>query len=110
LKQVDYDGTFAYSPEINVDIEAPKVFALEQNYPNPFNPTTSIKYSIAKEGFVNISIYNALGEKVGSLVNELKKAGNYEINFDAREFASGIYFYRMESGSFISIKKMMLIK
>ncbi len=110
LRQVDYDGTFSYTPEIEVDVNTPKVFALEQNYPNPFNPNTSIKYSIAKDGLVNISIYNALGEKVGVLVNEIQKAGNYDVTFNAKQFASGVYFYRMESGNFTSIKKMILIK
>ncbi len=110
LRQIDYDGTYTYTNEINVEVDPPKVFALEQNYPNPFNPNTSIKYSIAKDGLVNISIYNALGEKVGVLVNEIQKAGNYDVTFNAKQFASGVYFYRMESGNFTSIKKMILIK
>jgi archaellin len=110
LKQIDLDGTVSYSNEINAEVEPPKVFALEHNYPNPFNPSTAIKYSIAKDGMVNISIYNTLGEKIGTIVNESLKAGNYEVQFDARQFASGIYFYKMESGDFVSVKKMMLIK
>ncbi len=67
LKQIDFNGTSEYSPEVNVDVNAPLTFALEQNYPNPFNPSTVIKYSVAKDGFVNVSIFNLLGQKVATL-------------------------------------------
>lgn len=110
LKQVDFDGTVSYSDKVEVDVAVPSVFTLEQNYPNPFNPATTIKYSVPKESFVNLSIYNALGERVAQLVNETNKAGFYEVNFRATQFASGVYFYRLEAGDFVSIKKMMLLK
>src|SRR5690606_16395001 len=110
LKQVDFDGTFAYSNEVNVEVNPPLVFALEQNYPNPFNPSTMIKYSIHQEGFVNLSVYNLLGEKVATLINNNQKAGRYEVNFDASRFASGVYFYSIEAGSYKSVKKMLLMK
>lgn len=110
LKQVDFDGTFAYSEEVNVEVNPPLVFALEQNYPNPFNPSTMIKYSIPQDGFVNLFIYNLLGEKVATLVNNIQKAGRYEVNFDAGSFASGVYFYSIEAGSYKSVKKMLLMK
>jgi hypothetical protein len=110
LRQVDYDGTASYSTEIMVEITSPKVYTLEQNYPNPFNPSTLIRYSLEKDGLTNISIYNALGQKVATIVNEIKKAGSYDVIFDASKLASGVYFYRMESGNFISIKKMLFIK
>jgi hypothetical protein len=87
-----------------------QTFLLEQNYPNPFNPTTKIKYSVPADRFVNISVYNVLGEKVANLVNSLQKAGSYEVTFDATRFASGMYIYRMESGDFVSVKKMMILK
>ncbi len=87
-----------------------KTFLLEQNYPNPFNPTTNIKYSVPADGFVNIAVFNVLGEKVANLVNSLQKAGSYEVTFDATNFASGMYIYRMESGDFVSVKKMMILK
>jgi hypothetical protein len=110
LKQIDFDGTFDYSNEVAVDIAAPLEFALNQNYPNPFNPNTVIEYSIPQSGFVILAVYNLLGEKVASLVNELKEAGRYEINFDASDLASGIYVYNLKSGSFNSVKKMLLMK
>jgi hypothetical protein len=110
LKQMDFDGTFAYSSEVNVEVNPPLVFALEQNYPNPFNPATTIKFSIPQDGFVNLSVYNLLGEKVATLVNSNQKAGRYEINFDANTFASGVYFYSIEAGSYKSVKKMLLMK
>ncbi|MDR3666994.1 MAG: T9SS type A sorting domain-containing protein [Ignavibacteriaceae bacterium] len=87
-----------------------KSYNLDQNYPNPFNPSTSIRYSVPNDGMVNLSVYNTLGQKVGSLVNQFTKAGNYEVKFDASRYASGIYFYRIESGSFTSVKKMILMK
>jgi len=85
-------------------------YRLEQNYPNPFNPTTKITYSVPVDGFVSIAIFNILGEKVTTLVNVNVKAGNYELTFDASGLASGMYLYRMESGNFVSIKKMMILK
>ena len=111
IKQIDFNGTYKYyelSEEIN--IAAPNSYDLSQNYPNPFNPTTKIKYSVPVDGFVNIAVYNVLGEKVADLVNSIQKAGNYEFTFNATNLASGMYIYRMESGSFISIKKMMILK
>jgi carboxypeptidase T len=88
----------------------PVKFSLEQNYPNPFNPTTQINYSIAKEGLVKISIYDILGREVKTLVNEVKTPGFYAVDFDGTNLSSGMYFYRMESGSFVDTKKMTLIK
>lgn len=93
-----------------VDITAPAIYALEQNYPNPFNPVTVIKYSIPVDGQVNLIVYNMLGEKVATLVNQVQKAGRHEINFDASQLSSGVYFYKIEAGSFSSVKKMMLLK
>ena len=110
LKQIDFDGTFTYSDEVNVEVEIPLVYSLEQNYPNPFNPSTTIKYSISEDGFVKLSVYNLLGEEVTTLVNNEQKAGRYEVAFDASRFASGVYMYRLESNNFLSIKKMLLVK
>jgi photosystem II stability/assembly factor-like uncharacterized protein len=110
LKQIDLDGTYKYSKEVNVDVEVPIEYALEQNYPNPFNPSTTIKYSIPEDGFVKLAVYNMLGEKIISLVNNVQKAGRYEINFNASNLASGIYLYRLEAQNYVSIKKMILIK
>ncbi len=110
LKQSDLDGTFSYSNIIDVDVNKASDFALEQNYPNPFNPVTRISFSIPQTGFVNLSVYNVLGEKVVTLINEIKSAGNHAVDFDASELTSGVYVYRLQAGSSVSIKKMTLIK
>ncbi|MCL4550291.1 MAG: T9SS type A sorting domain-containing protein [Bacteroidetes bacterium] len=83
---------------------------LYQNYPNPFNPTTLIKYSLAQTSLVNLSIYDVLGRKVATLVDKEQSLGNYEVEFDGSNLASGVYFYRIQAGSFIQTKKFMLIK
>ncbi len=96
--------------EINDDVNGSFAYNLEQNYPNPFNPSTSIKYTLAKDGFVNVSVLNLLGEKVATLVNNNMKEGSYEVNFNASSLSSGIYFYSIEAGDFKAIKKMVLMK
>jgi len=88
----------------------PQSFKLFQNYPNPFNPTTTIRYQIPKEGFVTLKVYNLLGKEVKSLVNGYKNAGSYNISFDASEFPSGVYFYRLSTGNFNQTKKLVLLK
>ena len=90
--------------------EIPFHFRLEQNYPNPFNPSTIIKFAITSNQFVQLKIYDVLGREVASLVNEEKPSGSYEINFNAAQLSSGIYFYKMQAGSFVQIKKMILLK
>jgi hypothetical protein len=110
LKQLDYDGTYAYSGEVTVEVVAPDRYTLEQNYPNPFNPSTTIKYAVAKDGMVNVAIFNLLGEKVATLVNTNQKAGSYELKFDASSLSSGVYFYSIEAGDFKAVRKMMLMK
>ena len=85
-------------------------FNLEQNYPNPFNPSTSIRYSIPKTSLVTLKVYDVLGREVAALVNEEKPIGTYQVNLDASSLASGIYFYKIQAGSFISTKKMILLK
>jgi hypothetical protein len=85
-------------------------FNLQQNYPNPFNPTTTINYSIAKEGHVKLTVYNAIGSQVAVIVEEYKPAGNYSIQFNGSNLASGIYLYRLEIGSYNAAKKLILLK
>ncbi len=85
-------------------------YNLEQNYPNPFNPKTLIKYQLAEPGFVTISIYNMLGMEIAKLVNEEKSAGSYAVEYDAKHLSSGIYFYRLQTESFVETKKMTLMK
>jgi len=88
----------------------PNKFSLSQNYPNPFNPTTSIQYSISNKQFVTIRVYDVLGREIATLINEEKPAGNYEVEFNAVNLPSGIYFYRIQAGSYINTKKMVLLR
>jgi len=88
----------------------PEVFSLEQNYPNPFNPSTKIKFALMKDAFTKISVYDELGREAAVLVNEELKAGSYETNWNAENFPSGVYFYKIESGDYTASKKMILIK
>ena len=90
--------------------ELPTVFKLYNNYPNPFNPTTTIKYDVPKASTISISIYDILGKEVDRLVNGLVQPGRYEVVWDARNYASGSYFYRFESDNYVNVKKMILVK
>jgi hypothetical protein len=85
-------------------------YQLFDNYPNPFNPSTKISYSIKEEGLVTLKVYDALGKEIATLINENKPAGNYEAEFDASQLPSGMYIYKLQAGSFISSKKMLLLK
>jgi N-acetylneuraminic acid mutarotase len=119
LVDVGNDGTIDDTIEVINQISSvsdwinttiPSQFQLYQNFPNPYNPTTSIRYSVPKEEMIILTIYNTLGEEVTRLVNEVRQKGNYEVIFDARDLPSGIYFYRLQAGSFVETKKMVLIK
>ena len=110
LKQIDFDGTISYSPEIEIDITGPKDYALFQNYPNPFNPTTTIKFALPVKTNLVISVYNLLGEKVTELFNGELNEGYHEIEFNASNLSSGAYFYRLESEKFVGVKKLIIIK
>jgi hypothetical protein len=93
-----------------VKLGIPANFSLAQNYPNPFNPSTIINYSIPKAVLVTIKVYDILGREVEVLVYEVKPAGNYSVQFSGNNLASGIYFYRMQAGSFAQTKKLLLLK
>jgi hypothetical protein len=110
LKQLDFDGSFEYSNEIEVEVISVNVYSLEQNYPNPFNPATTINYSIAEAGQVKIAVYNLLGQEIKSLVIEFKEAGRHTISFDASDLTSGAYFYTIETSQFRQTRKMLLAK
>ncbi|MFA6978909.1 MAG: T9SS type A sorting domain-containing protein [Ignavibacteriaceae bacterium] len=111
LKQIDFDGRFEYSHSVVVEIsDAPKVFALSQNYPNPFNPSTKIKFSIPQTSFVTLKVYDMLGKEIITLINEEKTIGNYEIDFNASNLSSGVYFYKIQASSFIDTKKFILLR
>ncbi|MCB0747263.1 MAG: T9SS type A sorting domain-containing protein [Ignavibacteriae bacterium] len=101
------DGTTDVS---KIDNSVPAKFELKQNYPNPFNPTTKISFSLSENNYTQLRIYNILGKEVASLINDYKKAGNYEVNFNASKLVSGIYFYTISSGNFVKTNKMILLK
>lgn len=118
LKQIDLDGTFAYSKIVTVDLttitsvedEIKYEFAVEQNYPNPFNPTTQIQYSIPANSLVTLIIYDLLGSQVKTLVNEFQNAGKYSVDFNAAGLSSGVYFYRLSAGQFSETRKLLLLR
>jgi hypothetical protein len=88
----------------------PAAFALEQNYPNPFNPSTVISFTTSKEELVQLSVYNILGNKVATLLNKKIGAGQYHVSFNAANLSAGVYFYKLEAGSFSDTKRMLLLK
>ena len=110
LKQVDFDGKFEYSGEVELDVTPPLTFSLDQNYPNPFNPNTNIKFSLKEAGYVKLAVYNTLGEEISVLANGQSEAGLFEVNFDASNLSSGTYIYRLETPGFVTAKKMLLMK
>lgn len=100
-------------PVVSVDdftINLPISFLLAQNYPNPFNPSTKIQYSVSQVSFVQIKVFGVLGNEIEKLVDEEKSAGTYEVEFNAATLPSGVYFYRLQAGSFVEAKKMVLLK
>jgi len=109
LKQIDYDGSFEYSDIVEVEV-TPKQYELSQNYPNPFNPSTNIEYSIPEASFVQLKVYDILGNEVATLVNEEQNAGVYRADFSGTDLTSGTYFYRLNTNSFSESKKMLLLK
>jgi len=109
LKQLDFNGSFEYSGIVEVEI-APSEFSLAQNYPNPFNPITAISYQLPMNTFVTLKVYDVLGNEVATLVNEEKSAGVHEVEFNATELGSGVYFYTLKADEFLSTKKMILMK
>ena len=88
----------------------PRLFALNQNYPNPFNPSTKISFVIPTTGFVTLKVYNILGQEVQTLFSGIKNAGSYETTFDGTKLASGVYFYRLQAGNQMLVKKMVMMK
>lgn len=117
LKQIDFDGTFEYSDVVNIDVDfTPDKYSLAQNYPNPFNPSTKIKYEIPQTSLVVLKVYDVIGNEVATLVNKEQAAGKYQVNFDAKNFSSGIYYYQIKVftpanvENFIQTKKMILLR
>ncbi|MFO7525786.1 MAG: T9SS type A sorting domain-containing protein [Ignavibacteriaceae bacterium] len=110
LKQIDFDGSFEYSHIVEVELFTPQEYSLEQNYPNPFNPETQIEYSLSKPGFVTLSVFDILGNKITDLVNEKQNDGTHNVTFNASELSSGLYFYSIKVNDFHQTKKMLLVK
>lgn len=110
IKQVDFDGSYSYSKEVEVSASAPVKFELNQNYPNPFNPVTIISYSIPVSSPVKLEVYSITGQRVKILVDETQSAGLHNMKFDGSSLASGVYIYRLTAGKFVVSKKMQLIK
>jgi len=105
-KKTDWEN----NTDVNEFSVIPSAFSLEQNYPNPFNPTTKITYSIPKESKVSLEVFNVLGQKVATLVNNSQAAGSYSVNFNASKLSSGLYIYRLVTSEFTTSRKMMLMK
>jgi pectate lyase len=110
LRQLDYDGSFNLSTAVEAEINQVLSYFLHQNYPNPFNPSTAIRFEIPENSFVNLSVYNLLGEKVAILLDETLEAGVYSRTFDAVNLASGIYLYVLKTNTYQGIKKMIVLK
>jgi hypothetical protein len=120
LKQVDLDGSEYFTEPITVSAptavgeqpeQAPKEFSLKQNYPNPFNPSTTIKFSVETTDRATLNVYNILGQHVATLFDDVAEAGQYcKVTFDARNLASGMYLYRLQSGQKSDSKRLVVIK
>ena len=111
LKQIDINGNFQYFNLNNeVSIGIPSRFEVYQNYPNPFNPSTKISFDLPVDSKVNVIVFDLSGKEIVTLINDVKTAGYYTLDFNASNLSSGIYFYRIIAGNFTATKKMTLIK
>ena len=105
-----YGGTHLIVGISEENITLPTEYSLFQNYPNPFNPSTSIQYAISSRQFVSLKVYDVLGNEIETLVNEEKSVGTYEVTWKATNLPSGVYFYQLRAGEYLSVKKMILLK
>jgi len=110
ISDYNFDNFRFIDPQMSADLGEVSNFDLGQNYPNPFNPGTTIKYSIPQNGKVLLKVYDILGSEIVTLADEYKPTGSYSVRFDGSAFPSGIYIYKLMVGSFVSSRKMMLIK
>ncbi|NUM63442.1 MAG: T9SS type A sorting domain-containing protein, partial [Ignavibacteriaceae bacterium] len=110
LKQVDYNGTVNYTNEVEVNLFIVKEFELSQNYPNPFNPKTTIGFQLPEASFITLKVFDAIGTEVETIAEGKYPAGVHEVVFDAEKLSSGLYMYRIISGTKELTRKMMLVK
>jgi photosystem II stability/assembly factor-like uncharacterized protein len=110
LKQIDFNGNFEYSNEVEISVTGRMTFDLAQNFPNPFNPTTNITYNVPQSGNVTLAVFNTLGQQVALLENGVVTAGSHTATFDAKQLPSGAYFYKLQEGNSVMVKKMLLLK
>jgi hypothetical protein len=111
LKQIDRDGKYSYSSVVDAVIaSAPRIFELHQNYPNPFNPSTSIVFNLPERGYTTLKVYDVVGREAATLTNGVMEAGIHTVQFNGASFSSGIYLYKLTSGSAVQIKRMILLK
>jgi len=117
LKQIDLDGSVCLSAEVIVDLptdieeqQLPEHVGLSQNYPNPFNPSTTINYQLPISNHISLKVFDVLGREVSTLVSETKEPGSYSVTLDATNLASGVYFYKLNSGSVVLTKKLMVLR
>ena len=117
LRDGNYEIYYNRDPTGNVvsgiedsDSELPEEFSLEQNYPNPFNPSTKIEFRVASSEFVQLKIYDVLGQEVATLVNEVKAPGIYQVTWNATGLGSGVYLYRLTAGSFSDVRKLVVVQ
>lgn len=110
LKQTDFDGTTTYSENIEVAVGLPTTFALHGNFPNPFSASTTIRYELPEAAYVELAVYDIQGRRLALLTQSEQPAGRYSFAFDATEFSSGVYFYRLQSGTTLLTQPMLLVK
>ena len=111
LRQIDFDGSFAYSKPASVGVKAPDKYSLFSAYPNPFNPTTNIEFSLKEKGNVKLIVYNTLGQVVQTIVdNKEMNAGKHRVMFNAKNLASGMYIYKIQVNGFTDAKKVVYMK
>ncbi|MCG6913776.1 T9SS type A sorting domain-containing protein [bacterium BMS3Abin03] len=110
LKQIDNDGSFKYSKSLEINFNLPTALELKQNYPNPFNPSTTISFTLPESGNISLKIFGSLGEEKATLVNGYVEEGIHIFNFNAEDYPSGIYVYRLTAGQNVLTKKMLLLK
>jgi len=110
LRQVDYDGSIKYSNEVEVNLFSVKSFELSQNYPNPFNPSTTISFQLPEASFISLKVYDAIGTEVETIAEGKYPAGVHEVIFDAEKLSSGLYLYRIISGTNELTRKMIVVK